>query len=183
MAWVMVYWATRQKTPSLEWNNCLCSLGSYSQSFLVSFVRIPNFCQAVIRMFNCLSSNKGETTVSFPRWLVTFAQIGQAQNILTEFIPKMKSGTHICISNVVKVSSTPLFKPSTDAPTRSNNQQYFPKSKWFNPGNEVSVVDLQILFGVISNACLDAIWKWYNLEDICHYLSLYGRCSTHHYPI
>ena len=32
-------------------------------------------------------------------------QFGQAQNILTGFIPKMKSDCHIYISDVVKVSS------------------------------------------------------------------------------
>ena len=35
--------------------------------------------QAGIRMFNSLSVNKEETTLSFLRWVVTSAQIGQAQ--------------------------------------------------------------------------------------------------------
>ena len=89
-------WHVTQKTTSLQCNNCL--LCPYSQSSLALFVCNPNFGQAVIRMFNCLSIDKEEITVSFPRWWVTSAQIDQAQIIPKGFIPKMKSGSHICIS-------------------------------------------------------------------------------------
>ena len=89
-------WYVTQKTTSLQCNNCL--LCPYSQSSLALFVCNPNFGQAVIRMFNCLSIDKEEITVSFPRWWVTSAHIDQAQIIPKGFIPKIKSGSHICIS-------------------------------------------------------------------------------------
>ena len=70
------------------------------------FACIPNFSQAVIKIFYCLSIDKEEITVLFPRYWITCTQIGPAQNITTEFIPRMKSGSHICISVEVKLSST-----------------------------------------------------------------------------
>ena len=70
---------------------------------------IPNVGQATITMFNCLSIDKEEIFVLFPRRRVTSAQMGQALNILMEFIPKMKWGSHICISNEVNVSSFAKF--------------------------------------------------------------------------
>ena len=51
------------------------------------------------------SFDKEEITVLFPRWWVTSTQTGQAQNALKGFIPKMKSGSHIHISNAVNLSS------------------------------------------------------------------------------
>ena len=56
---------------------------------------IPNFGQAVIRMFKSLPIDKEESLLLFPRKWVKSTQIGQAQNILTEFILKMKSGSNI----------------------------------------------------------------------------------------
>ena len=55
------------QTTSLQSNNCLFTLCPYFQSSLVLFASIPSFGQAVIRMFNCLSIDKEEITVSFPR--------------------------------------------------------------------------------------------------------------------
>ena len=66
----------------------------------------------VRQLFDCLTAFqliKRKPTVSFPRKWITSAQIGQAQNILKGFSPKMKSGSHICISNVLCVSSLELF--------------------------------------------------------------------------
>ena len=99
-----------EKTPSLQWNNCLCTSWPYSQIFCSIFVCVPNSGQAVIRIFNRLSIDKGETTLLFQKWWVTFAQTGQAQNTLKGFIPKIKSGSHVFISKVVKVSSSRLRK-------------------------------------------------------------------------
>ena len=53
--------------------------------------------------------DKEEITSLLPKWWVTFAQTGQAQNDLKGFIPKIKSGSHLFISKVVKVSSSPLL--------------------------------------------------------------------------
>ena len=38
----------------------------------------------------------------FPRWQFTAPQIGQTQNFIVGFIPRMKSDSPICISKVVK---------------------------------------------------------------------------------
>ena len=46
-----------------------------------------------------------ELIVLFTRYRVTFAQAGQVLNTLERLIPKMKSGRHFCISNIVYVSS------------------------------------------------------------------------------
>ena len=64
--------ANSSKTPSLQWNNCLYTLRLYSQSFVAVFVHNPNLCQAVIWMFKCLSIDKEEITVLFPRWIGYF---------------------------------------------------------------------------------------------------------------
>ena len=56
------------KTPPLQWNNCLCTLWSYSQSSAALFMCIPSLCQAVILMLKCLSINTEETTFFCPNW-------------------------------------------------------------------------------------------------------------------
>ena len=50
----------------------------------------------------CLLIDKEEITLLFPIWEVTSGQTGQVQNILKGIIPKMKSGIHVCISNVLR---------------------------------------------------------------------------------
>ena len=45
----------------------------------LSFVYIPNFGQAVVQMFNCLSIDKEEIAVLFPRQWITSSQIGQTK--------------------------------------------------------------------------------------------------------
>ena len=53
-----------RKTPSLQWNNWLCTPLPYPQSL---FVYIPNLSQVDIWMFKCLSNDKEEIAVLFPR--------------------------------------------------------------------------------------------------------------------
>ena len=72
--------------------------------FFVALFHI--FGQAVIKNFNCLSIDKEEIFVLFPTRQVTFAQTDQAVKFLKRFIPMMKSGSHICISKIVKVFSS-----------------------------------------------------------------------------
>ena len=42
-----------RKTPSLRWNNCLCSLWTYSHSSVALFVCIPNRSPACIYCLGC----------------------------------------------------------------------------------------------------------------------------------
>ena len=60
--------------------------------------------QAVTEIFKCLAIDKEKITVLFPGQQVSSAQTCQAQIIMKGFIPKMKSGSHVCILNVLKVS-------------------------------------------------------------------------------
>ena len=55
------------KTPSPQWKNCLCTLWPSFQSSLALFACIPNFGHAVILILNCLSIDKEEISVLFPR--------------------------------------------------------------------------------------------------------------------
>ena len=48
-------------------NNCLPTVLPCSQSSFTFFARVPNFGEAAIRMFNCLSFDKEEIIKSFPR--------------------------------------------------------------------------------------------------------------------
>ena len=57
--------------------------------------------QAVNQMFNYLSINKEDIMMMFLIWWITSAQTGRAQSILKEFVPRMKSGSHLYISEVV----------------------------------------------------------------------------------
>ena len=101
---------------------CMCILWPYSQSSLALFpmhrnkptitylhtlalfVNILNLGQVVIWMLKCMSIHKEEIIVLFPRWFyfwpnwpgIKYPQV---------FITMMKSGSYVCISNVVKVSS------------------------------------------------------------------------------
>ena len=61
-----------------------------------------NFGQALIGMFKCLLE---EMAVLFAIWQVTSAQTARAQSIQNGFISMMKSGSHVCTSDVEKVSS------------------------------------------------------------------------------
>ena len=79
-------------------------LGLIPKSSVAFFVCVPDSGQAGIRIFNCLSIDKEEITLLFPKWWVTSAQTGQAQNTLKGFIPKIKSVSYVFISEVVKVS-------------------------------------------------------------------------------
>ena len=46
-----------------------------------------------------------KNSVLFPRRRVASAHRGQAQNIMKDFIPMIKSGSHVCISEAPDVSS------------------------------------------------------------------------------
>ena len=46
---------TCSKTPSLQWNNCLCTFWPYSQSSLTLFARIPNYDRL---LFECLAARQ-----------------------------------------------------------------------------------------------------------------------------
>ena len=67
-----------KETPPLQWNKCLCTLWPYSQSSLALFVGIPNFFQAVIRMFNRLLTVKEEIIVLFSR--LTLPNLARQKN-------------------------------------------------------------------------------------------------------
>ena len=96
--------------PSLQWNNCLCTVWTYFQSSVALSVFIPKFGQAVIVVFNCLSIDKAENIVLFPKLYVTFPLSGEAVKYLNLFIPEMKTGSHFSISKIVNVSSPASFQ-------------------------------------------------------------------------
>ena len=85
------------KTPSLQWNDCLCTLWLYSQYSLDLFVCIPNLGETTIWV--CLSLQE-------KKWLC-YSQDNRLllPKLVRHKIPKMTSGSHIFISTVVKVSS------------------------------------------------------------------------------
>ena len=63
----------------------------------------PKFGQAVILIYNCLTIDKEEITVLFPRKRISSAQNGQVQNGQGgggggggDFGPMMQSSSHIC---------------------------------------------------------------------------------------
>ena len=71
----------------------------YSQSSLYLFACIPNLSLAFIWIFNWLLIDKEKWFALLQRLRVISAPIGQAHDIFMGFIPKMKSGSHICISS------------------------------------------------------------------------------------
>ena len=56
-------------------------------------------------IFNSLSIDKDEIPLSFPRKGITSAQSGPVKYILRGFIHIMKSGKHVCISELMMISS------------------------------------------------------------------------------
>ena len=74
--------------------------------FPFSAALFPNFGLAVILNFNCLSIDKKKKFCFIPNVTGSSAQTGQAVQFLRRVIPMMKSGSHICISQIVKVSSS-----------------------------------------------------------------------------
>ena len=74
-------------------------------SFPVFVALFPNFGHAVIQDLNCLSIDIEENVFLFPMWQFAFAQTVQVGQFLKRFIPMIKSGSHVYISNTVNVSS------------------------------------------------------------------------------
>ena len=73
--------------------------------FPVSVALYPDFGQAIIKDLNCLLIDIEENVFLFLMWQVASAQTVQAVQFLKRLIPMIKSGSHVYISDTVKVSS------------------------------------------------------------------------------
>ena len=93
----------------LQWNNCLCILWPYSQSALPLFVCIPNLGSGSFWYVQLPVKWQRKNYCVIPKITGYLYPCVQSQNILTRFIPNMKSGSHIYMSKVLKGSSLPLL--------------------------------------------------------------------------
>ena len=86
-----------QETHSLPWTACV-HMALFTLCW--GLVSLCAFLNWVRQLFQCVSARQliKEELLLFPKWPVTSARIGQSQNI-------GKSGSHVCISNAVKVFS------------------------------------------------------------------------------
>ena len=88
------------KTSSLQWNNRLCTLWTCSQ-FLYLYYPI-----SVWQLFKILNACQYiKKKCFFSSVIGSSAQNGQAVKFTRRVIPMTKSGNHVCISKIVKVSS------------------------------------------------------------------------------
>ena len=94
----------------------------------------PNFGQAVISNFNCLSISIKKKFCFIPNVTGTSAQTGQAVQFLRQVISIMKSGSHVCISKIVKESSLTVAAFTTGVDPRLDKRPLETNERLANRG-------------------------------------------------